>query len=259
MLGALMAQVGEFSFILADNALDLDLLDGRTYNLVLGTAVVSILLSPFVGRLADMVVPRVEAFAHEPVSAEAPVARAPARMGAGTRWRTERAIDQDEEARRPTVVVLGAGHVGQVVARAVRMRGFRCVVVDRDARKLEAVQALGTTTVFGDAANPEILKRLELDRARILIIAIGDPLTARLAAERAVRINPRLSIGSRARGKRQVDVLRQIGVGRLADPDAEAAFELARHALQRMGVSGPELSGIVSGLRRDVYGRDGAG
>jgi hypothetical protein len=46
-----------------------------------------------------------------------------------------------------------------------------------------------------------------------------------------------------------------VGVGRLADPDAEAAFELARHALQRMGVSGPELSGIVSGLRRDVYGR----
>jgi hypothetical protein len=41
----------------------------------------------------------------------------------------------------------------------------------------------------------------------------------------------------------------------VADPDAEAAFELARHALQRMGVSGPELVGIVTGLRRDAYGR----
>ncbi len=50
-------------------------------------------------------------------------------------------------------------------------------------------------------------------------------------------------------------MLRGLGVGRLADPEAEAAFELARHALQRMGVSGPELSGIVTGLRRDVYGR----
>lgn len=256
MLGALMAQVGEFSFILADNALDLDLLDGRTYNLVLGTAVVSILLSPFVGRLADRLVPRLEAATSEPASVEAQVARAPARMGAGARWRTERAIDQDEEAHRPTVVVLGAGRVGHVVARAVRMRGFRCVVVDRDARRLEAVKDLGTITIFGDAANPEILKRLDLERARILIVAIGDPLTARLAVERAIRINPRLSIGSRARGRHQVNLLRTVGVGRLADPDAEAAFELARHALQRMGVSGPELSGIVSGLRRDVYGRD---
>jgi CPA2 family monovalent cation:H+ antiporter-2 len=264
MLGALMAQVGEFSFILADNALDLDLLDGRTYNLVLGTAVVTILLSPFVGRLADAVVPRLEARAAprpdgagpEPPVSETPVARAPARMGAGSRWRTERAIDEDDEARRPTVVVLGAGRVGRVVANAVRLRGFRCVIVDRDARKLAALERLGTVNVFGDAANPEILRRLELERARILIVAIGDPLTARLASERALRINPRLSVASRARGRREVDGLRRIGVRRLADPEAEAAFELARHALQRMGVSGPELSGIVVGLRRDVYGHD---
>ena len=46
-----------------------------------------------------------------------------------------------------------------------------------------------------------------------------------------------------------------VGAGRVADPEAEAAFELARHALQRMGVSGPELTGILTGLRRDAYGR----
>ncbi len=74
-------------------------------------------------------------------------------------------------------------------------------------------------------------------------------------AWRPLRINPRLELASRARGRRQIDVLRGLGVGRLVDPEAEAAFELARHALQRMGVSGPELSGIVTGLRRDAYGR----
>ena len=273
MLGALMAQVGEFSFILADNALDLELLSARTYNLVLGTAVVSILLSPFVARLGETAARRIEreretggtaapagAAVAGPAVAAAGPAGPTAQAGAPARnaelSRTEQALDQDDEARRPTVVVLGAGRVGQVVARAVRLRGFRCVVVDRDARKLEAVERLGAVCVFGDAANPEILRRLDLERARILIVAIGDPLTASLAVERALRINPRLSVGSRARGKRQVDVLRKMGVGRLADPDAEAAFELARHALQRMGVSGPELSGIVVGLRRDVYGHD---
>lgn len=255
MLAALLAQVGEFSFILADSAFDLELVSGRTYNLILGTAVVSILLSPFVGRLADALIPRLEGIGFGALGAASRTFETePARVSDLSR--TEQAIDGADEARRPTVVVLGAGRVGQVVARAVRMRGFRCVVVDRDARQLESVARLGTVNVFGDAANPEILRRLELERARILIVAIGDPLTARLAAERALRINPRLSVGSRARGRRQVDALRQIGVGRLADPDAEAAFELARHALQRMGVSGPELSGIVTGLRRDAYGRD---
>lgn len=255
MLGALMGQVGEFSFILADNALDLDLLSSRTYNIVLGTAVVTILLSPLVTRVAETLVRRLErgGVPTEEGPASPLGIAAPRTSGLS---RTEQAINEVDEARRPTVVVLGAGHVGQVVARAVRLRGFRCVVVDRDARKLEALERLGTVNVFGDAANPEILRRLDLERARILIVAIGDPLTARLATERALQINPRLSIGSRVRGKRQVDALRVLGVRRLADPDAEAAFELARHALQRMGVSGPELSGIVVGLRRDVYGHD---
>ena len=268
LLGGGLAQVGEFSFILAEDGLDLGILDGRAYNLILGTAVVSILLTSGAREVALRLAMRSERNADRAIDAiairpstnetttDVPVARAPARMGAGARSRTERAIDSDEEARRPTVVVMGAGRVGQVVTRAVRQRGFRVVVVDRDTRRLEAVEQLGAVTVFGDAANPAILKRLDLDRARILIIAVGDPLTSRLAAERAMRINPRLSIGSRARGRRQVEVLREVGVSRVADPDAEAAFELARHALQRMGVSGPELSGIVSGLRRDVYGRE---
>ena len=77
----------------------------------------------------------------------------------------------------------------------------------------------------------------------------------RLAVERALRLNPRLTIAARTRGPREIEALRGLGVGRLADPEAEVAFELARHALQRMGVSAPEVTGILSGLRRDVYGR----
>ena len=292
LLGATMAQVGEFSFILAEDGLDLGLISERAYNLVLGTAVASILVGSLATRLADSLVPFVErerrrgppatadglvaaAGGHlgvaggPPVLADGPPAlaetlamieaRAPSRMGAGgarPRSRTEHAVDPAEEARRPSVVVLGAGRVGRVVVKAVRRRGFRCVVVDRDPRRLEEVAALGAVVVFGDAANPEILRRVGLERAQILIVAIGDPLTERLATERALRLNARLSVAARARGLREIDALRRSGVSRVSDPEAEAAFELARHALQRMGVSSAELSGIVSGLRRDVYGLD---
>jgi voltage-gated potassium channel Kch len=267
-----MAQVGEFSFILAEDSLELGLIDVHAYNLVLGTAVVSIVLGAFTLRGADHVVPRLERpVALEPLVAaasavtptghaapSAPTARAPARMGVGRLSRTEAAMDPADEARRPSVVVLGAGRVGRVVVRAVRRRGFRCVVVDRDARRLDEIRPLGATVIYGDAARVEILKRLGLERAQVLVVAINDPLTARLATERALQLNPRLSVAARARGLHEIDALRGIGATRLADPEAEAAFELARHALQRMGVSGPELSGIVTGLRRDVYGRDRA-
>lgn len=260
LLGATMAQVGEFSFILAEDALELELVGERAYNLILGTAVVSILASPLALRLVDRLVPRLVALSDERAAlgvADEPW-HAPSRIGTRMLSRTEEEFDAADEARRPSVVVLGGGRVGRVIVRAVRRRGFRCVVIDREPRRLEEAAALGATTLYGDAASPEILRRAGLDRARVLIVAIGDPLTARIATERALRINPRLAIASRARGLREIEALRRLGAGRVADPEAEAAFELARHALQRMGVSGPELSGIVSGLRRDVYGRDRA-
>jgi len=265
LLGATMAQVGEFSFILAENGLDLGLISERAYNLVLGTAVVSILVGSLATRLADRLVPILEREGEGVAVASGRAGHLAPGVPAGRgsdgatqrpRSRTEDALDPAEEARRPSVVVLGAGRVGRVVVKAVRRRGFRCVVVDRDPRRLEEVAELGAMTVFGDAANPEILRRLGLERAQILIVAIGDPLTERLATERALRINPRLSIAARARGLREIEALRRLGATRVADPEAEAAFELARHALQRMGVSSAELSGIVSGMRRDVYGRD---
>jgi monovalent cation:H+ antiporter-2, CPA2 family len=250
LLGAAMAQVGEFSFIIASDALAIELIDVEVYNLILGTAVVSILLSPLATQVGDRLATRVERRMDHP----APTVPPPT-PGTAPISRTERTIEPADDETRLSIVVLGAGRVGRVVVRAVRNRGFRCVVVDRDPRRLEEIAKTGAATLFGDAANPHILERAGLERARVLVVAIGDPLTARLAVERALRINPRLTVSTRARGKREIDELRTIGARRMADPEAEAAFELARHALQRMGVSGPELIAIVGGLRRDIYGR----
>jgi CPA2 family monovalent cation:H+ antiporter-2 len=149
---------------------------------------------------------------------------------------------------------LGAGWVGRLVIAALRARDFQVIVVDRDPRRLEEAARLGAVTIYGDAAHPEILRRTGLERAQLLVVALGDPLTTRLAVERARRLSPDLQIAARARGRRQIRELRAVGVPRVADPEAEAAFELARHALQRMGVSGPELNAVVVGLRRQYYG-----
>jgi CPA2 family monovalent cation:H+ antiporter-2 len=142
------------------------------------------------------------------------------------------------------------------VTRAVRTRGFGCVVVDRDRHRLDEARRLGAQVVYGDAANAAILKLVGLSEARILVVAVADPFAARLATERALRINPRLEVAARARGARDRATLRQVGARRLTDPEVEAGVELARHALQRMGVSGTELAAIASGLRRAQYGLD---
>ena len=247
LLGATIAQVGEFSFLVAEGALDLGILDARGYNLVLATAIVSIVATPLLVSGASRLALRLE---HTRIARlEPPVA------GARPAGRGELATGPDGDDGRPAIVVLGAGRVGRVVVGAVRARGFRCVVVDRDQRTLDEVAGLGAGTLFGDAASAAILARCGLDRARLLVVAIGDPLSARLAVERARAINPGLTIVSRARGRREIEPLFAIGVTRVADPEVEAALELARAALHRMGVSGPEQAAVLLGLRRRVYGR----
>jgi voltage-gated potassium channel Kch len=154
---------------------------------------------------------------------------------------------------RRRIVVAGAGRVGRIVTKAVRARSLSCLVIDRDRRRLDDITALGAETLYGDAARPEILQRAGLDHAVVLVIAIGDPLSAHLIAERARHINPGLMIASRSRGSRQGRDLRGAGVNRIADPENEAAIELARHALQRIGISSQELTAITTGLRRDAY------
>ncbi len=245
--------MGEFSFILAEEALGLAVIDEEVYNIILGTAVVTILLTPLAQRVASRLALRVEALTDERDRQAGAYVPSPVE-GAAPTSRTELEFAEDADVRM-SIVVLGAGRVGRVVVKAVRARGFRCVVVDRDSRRLDEMARLGAATIFGDAANAHILSRAGLDRARVLIVSVGDPLTARLATERARQLNPKLMIAARARGRTEIQELRTKGAGRLSDPDAEVAFELARHALQRMGVSGPELVAIVAGLRRDAYGR----
>jgi CPA2 family monovalent cation:H+ antiporter-2 len=243
VLGATVAQVGEFSFLLAEQALSVDLIDARGYNLVLGTAVLSIILTPAIVRAGVGLAARVERRApavEPPVAGHGPVSRGElARIAGETRL---------------AVVVLGGGRVGRVVIRAVRARGFRCIVVDRDQRALDKAAELGAATLFGDGASRSILARAGLDKARLFVVAIGDPMSATLAVERARALNPRLTIVARARGTNEIASMRGLGVARLADPEVEAALELARATLARMGISGPEQTAITTGLRRRAYG-----
>ena len=252
LLGATLAQVGEFSFILAEEALGLGILAKSAYDVLLGTAVVSIILTPFSVRGADRLVARLEARQVPAGASGAGEAGAEDRVGGRGGGHGGRAAYASDG--RPHVVVLGAGRVGLLVTRAVRTRGFGCVVVDRDRRRLDEAARLGAQVVYGDAASPTILERVGLAEARLLVVAVADPLVARLAAERALAIVPGLAIAGRSRGVRERATLRQVGVRRVADPEVEAGVELARHALQRMGVSGPELAAIASGLRRSQYG-----
>ena len=116
-------------------------------------------------------------------------------------------LEGDPPARH--TIVCGYGRLGMVLVDALQRRGFSCVVVDNDAASVREAIRDGVPAIYGDAGNPEILSRLGINRARVLAVAISDPLAAEGAVESGRRANARLDIIARARSQEQMQRLRR--------------------------------------------------
>ncbi len=266
LIGGALVNAGEFTLLLGNAAVSAGVLGPAGYAVVLGVAVASILIASPAFSLAH----RVAALVDERIARrhlEAAVAGAGSRpsgdgfaaVGAGkglTDGESEELASGPgvSAALERHVLVLGAGGVGSLVARGLLTRGFTPIVVDRDQRRLAQLASLGAVTIFGDAADPAILRIGLGPTTRLVVVALPDQATIRLAVERLHRLAPDAEVVTRVRGTSMLHELRRLGVHRFVEPETEAGVELTRQALQRLGVSSHELGYIVQGLRRLSYG-----
>jgi CPA2 family monovalent cation:H+ antiporter-2 len=223
--GGLLAQTGEFSFVLATVGLGTGALDTATFSRAMGAVVISIVVA-------------------------GPVAAAAARL-AGAIARRERSSGLPSaelgEMRRHAVIV-GYGRVGRSVARVLASRGFDWVAVDVDYPIARAGRDAGLPLVYGDGSIPSVLEEARIREARSMVVALPDALAARQAVGYALRHNRRLEVVARAHSDADADELRRLGAARVIVAERELGNELVRHALRRFGVSDREIDAI---LRRD--------
>lgn len=240
LAASLMAQMGEFSFVLAGVGLAAGLIADDQYGLILAVALGSILLAPFLHSVAPMLVaiaghlPGVAAQEHDQAG---PELHGPLLSG--------------------HVVICGHGRVGAELGDALQRRGFAYMVVDlnpaivRDLRK-DHVQA-----VYGDAAAEAVLMRAGIERARILAIATPDLVAARAAISHAKRLNPRIRVITRATTGGAVSTLGEAGAGEVVQPEFEAGLEFVRQVLRWQGIAAREVEIILAGRRSRFYRPDG--
>jgi CPA2 family monovalent cation:H+ antiporter-2 len=234
-----LAQVGEFSFILAELGLELELLPEEGHSLILAVAILSIMLNPLAFRAVE---PLERWLRRHPQLA----ARLERRTGLLSR---PPEVDHDERPRAHAVLC-GYGRVGQIVAQALDRRGFSYVVIDQERRHIEELRRRGIAALYGDAANPVFLEQARVAQARVVVVAIGDPPVVRHVIEQARRLNPRVSVVARTHSQSEWAYLRDHGVDEVVYAERELAAEIARYTLHRFGVTGSELQGIVHGLRQ---------
>jgi CPA2 family monovalent cation:H+ antiporter-2 len=221
-VAASLAQIGEFSFILAGLGLSLDLLPAEGMSLVLAGALISIALNPLafsaIAPIKRWVLERSELARHAE-SRQDPYAELP--------MSTERKYLEGQ------VVLVGYGRVGQRIAQALEARGIPYVVAEQNREQVEDLRNKGVAAVTGDAADPAVLIQAHIANAAMLVIATPDPVGVRQMAETARSLNPAIEIVLRTHSEDELNLLRKEGTGVVFFGEEELARGMVGHVLQR--------------------------
>jgi len=236
MTALLLAQAGEFSFVLARVGIEEGAIDSDLNSTFLGAAMVSIILSPLLLHLAPAMLSGLRAL---PVTA--PFLREPLSVHTGER---------PEELRRH-VVICGYGDAGRELAQAVLRRGFRCLVVDLNPYVISDLRRRQMPCVYGDASRPEVLQQCGLENAQVLAITVPELAAAQLTVVNARAINPHLDIIARGRGPESHAVLKEAGAAEVIHPEFEGGLEFVRHTLRSYGVDSTQIASTLA--RRRIY------
>ena len=232
LVGAGMIQVGEFSFVLAELGLGVGVITGYTYSMILGSAIITILLTPFVFALTSKICVR----RREVMEV----------VGGGKK---QLAIETPNLTNH--VVICGHGRVGGTIARILGQLAIPYVVTDLDPKTISELQAEGVPCVYGDAGNPSVLYEAGIKEAIILVLADPDPVAVRLALDHARRINPNLEVIARARSDSEFKFLQARGVSGVVRPETEAGLEIVRHILYRLNMPEAEVEKTIANQRRE--------
>ena len=233
-----LAQIGEFSFILAGLGVELGLLPPEGRDLILAGALLSITLNPLVFIAAD----RSAAWLGVRPGLLAQLEQ-PGDPPAGAK------LGREPEKWQGHAIIVGGGRVGGPIGEALGQQGLPHLVVERDRRRAERLRAHGHAVIWGDAAAPGVLEAAHVERARLLVIAAPDAFQARRILEVARRENPRIDTVARAHGTAELTYLERQGIGLTLMGERELALGMMDYALRSLGLPQDDARLVVQGFR----------
>jgi CPA2 family monovalent cation:H+ antiporter-2 len=219
-VSASLAQIGEFSFILAALGMSLGLLPELGQNLILAGAIISIAVNPLlftaVEPLQRWMRERSE-LARKLESRDDPLATLP--------------MDTAHEKLSGQVVLVGYGRVGRRIAADLLARGVHFVVAEQNREVVERLRAEGIPAVAGDASEPAVLIQAHITHAALLVIATPDTFHVRRMVEIAQMLNPSIQAVVRTHNANEAVLLREDTGGKVFVGEEELADSMTRHVV----------------------------
>ena len=229
-VSASLAQIGEFSFILAAMGVSLGLLPPEGRDLVLAGALISITLNPFVFGTITPVTRWVRA--------------RPGLYAMVERGATRLATLPDNPRSNPIrghAVIVGYGRVGGMIGAALADRHLPFIVIERDLRLVEVLRERGIRAIYGDASASGVLAAAHIETARLLVIASPDSYAARRVLDLARQANPRIDTVVRTHTDSEREHFEKAGVGRVVMGERELALGMTDYALSSLGSRSDEV------------------
>jgi len=230
--GIALAQIGEFSFILASMGRELGALPGEATNVLVATSIASIVLNPVAYRTIRPIErwatarPRVWALLNRPSST-------PADLTASHR---DRSSDPNHRA-----VVIGVGPTGRTVVRLLRDNGIAPTVVDLNMDAIRALREEGIDAIYGDATRVDTLEAAGVARAASLILGSAGMGNSEEVIRTARRFNPTIRVLARASYLRDVPVLKDAGANSVYSGEGEVALAFIEDILNNLGATPEQI------------------
>ncbi|HEX6179222.1 MAG TPA: YbaL family putative K(+) efflux transporter [Thermoanaerobaculia bacterium] len=223
LVGASLAQIGEFSFILASLGMELKLLPEEGHSLILAGALISIALNPAVFAAINPL----QRWLRE----KSDLAR-----------RLENRVDPLSELPMTVpaaeltghVAIVGYGRVGRRIAEALQERNVPFTIAEQNREIVEKLRERNVRAVSGDANDPAVLIQAHVARAAMLVIATPDTVGVRTMIDVARKLNPKIQIVLRTHSDEEAEMLRQENAGVVFMGEHELARAMTHHVLERM-------------------------
>jgi monovalent cation:H+ antiporter-2, CPA2 family len=235
-----LAQVGEFSFVLAKSGQTANLLPETDYQSFLAASIISMIATPFLIGIAPRVGYLIQSVFKDGSAAD---------------------VENSEDEIHMTssgglqqhVIIVGYGLNGRNLARVLRAVGIPYVILELDAEVVRRAKGKGEKINFGDATRREVLLHAGLSQAWSLVLAMSDPAAARRTVDLARRLNEKLHIIVRTRYVNEINELYDLGANEVIPEEFETSIEIFARVLHRYGTPRNVIEQQIARIRQQGY------
>lgn len=231
-VGLGLFQVGEFSFVLARIGLSTDSISTQLYNLVLTTAVLTMILTPLVSSQTSKLYDVKKRWFHkEPLET----------------------INIPQQGLHNHVVIAGSGRVGMQIATTLHRLSLPFVLIELDQRRIEQAKEAGYAVIYGDASQEIVLEAAATSQADLLVVTIPSIVVSQSIVARARHSIPEIAVVARLSDPDFFEIFSEMNVTDLVYPELEAGLEMARQVLLTLHIPVTEIQRQTEALRQEYF------